>query len=350
MAGIQADPSPIIVDREAGESFAATTITYERWLAENLWERTNGGAWWERVDKAYNGEYPVVLAPGELYEVGVFVEGHGPTSSDPIRVAWLMVGCIWKKPEGRNLISDQNRGFGGTWYFHQVHTTVDTNIVTIGVSRKKPTVDSNGFPHLKETDGAPTAPLTTTNDHWVEIKPLVPGNDYFFAVVVADKFGNWDVRMEEFTTLQRKITVQFQTLHIFNDGDPFGDGEGEFWFRVYDPATPLGEFHLPTQDIDDWWETDRPYPLGFVHLGNFEIVQPGKEGITVESRGAEHDGFLESDEVSNFNFVSLPFPTGRFVETVTNRKFRMDCRAELEDDDFHFGVDVVWSVEYGLGP
>ena len=181
------------------------------------------------------------------------------------------------------------------------------NIVTIGVSRKKPTVDSNGFPHLKETDGAPAAPLTTTNDHWVEIKPLVPSNDYFFAVVVADKFGNWDVRMDEFTTLQRKITVQFQTLHIFNDGDPFGDGEGEFWFQVYgEPGKPFEDFHLPTQDIDDWWETDRPYPLGFAHLGKFEIVQPGKENITVHSQGAEHDGLV-------IRLTSVSFSAGQLV-------------------------------------
>jgi hypothetical protein len=359
MTQIKADISPIVVDKEAGKTSGTTTINYDKERREELWEKTNGANWLQinvhvrtgLGDEAnFAGAYPITLKPGGTYEVSVFAAGHGPLSTDPILVTALKIFCLWKKPEVRNLITDQNRSTGGTWHRHQVGTSVPTNIVTIGVSRKAPQVDSNGIPHLQMPDGEPTAPLTTTNNHLVEIKPLFPGNHYFFAVVVADAFGNWDVKQEEFTCLRRKITVEFQTIHIFNDGDPSSYGEGEFWFRVHKGAfnqpKVIQDFHLPTQDIDDWSETDRPYPVGFAHVGSLEVVEPGEQNVGVSSWGIEHDGALDFDEGASSLGTFLPIPTGRFVENVSNNSLKMDCPTSTVDDDFHYGVDVRWSVEY----
>jgi hypothetical protein len=356
MALLVATPDIIVVDKEAGATSGSTDIQYTKEREEELWERLPGAGWTlinvhvrtgkgDEADLA--GEYSITLKPGLMYEVGIFEMDHGPLSTDPNRLADLKVFCLWKKPEDRALITDENRGWGGTWYRHQVATKVPTNIVLIGVSQKPPTFDSNALPRLTDMEGAPTAPLSTDTNHVVEINPLAPGNRYFFAVVVADAFGNWDVRQDKFTTLRRKLTVQFPTLHIYNDGDPFGHGEGEFWFRVSEGGRSTQEFHLPTQDIDDWSETDRPYPLGFAYLGVPKVIERGEEAVTVFSWGLEHDGFLESDEAAqSFRPAPLPLPVGQGVETVINKSFLMDCPVATSGDDFHYGVEVQWSVEY----
>jgi hypothetical protein len=358
-AAITASVNPIIVNKQAGESSGTTTIKYIKERRDELWERMNSGTWTQinvhvrtgLGDEAdSSGSYLQALSPGIIYEVGMFEDGHGPLSSDPIRQAFLTVFCLWKKPGVLNLISDMNRATGGTWHSHQIATKVPTNIVIIGCSRTKPVLDSNGIPLLQSPDGEPTAPLTTSNNHIVEIKPLLPGNDYFFAVVVVDAFGNWDVKQETFTTLKRKLIVQFKTLHVYNDGDPMGHGEGEFWFRVHHgPANQpkvIEDFHLPVMDIDDWGETDRPYGLSITHLGGFETVQPGEERVSVASWGLEHDGVLEADEGAGAFGTDLQLPSGRFVETVINNSMLMDCPHTTDDDDFHYGIDVFWSVEY----
>ena len=362
MAELKADPSPVVVDNELGESKGTTTIYYLKDLAQELWERTDGGSWLQinvfkrtrnkEREAEFRGQYDIALKPGQFYEVAVFNSNRGPLPFiDPGLVAELKVFALWKKPENRKLITDQNSFWGGTWHLRHLHTNVPTNIVTIGVSRDAAEFDGNGIPSFKLSDGAPTAPLTTANDHFVEIKPLFAGNDYFFTVVVADVFGNWEVHEAKFTTLRRKITVEFPAIHIYNDGDPSTMGEGEFWFRVYTgkifKTQVIQDFHLPTQDIDDWNETDRPYSVGFAHVGSLEIVEPITQNIGVSSWGVEHDGAFESDEGAGAPLgIFLPIPTGKNVENVTNSFLRLDCPASTVDDDFHYGVDVRWSIEY----
>lgn len=359
MADLTADNNPVIVDKEAKETNGKTVIHYRKEALEELWERYTLGSWspinvHERTglgDKAdFDGTYQIVLKPGEVYEVAVYEAIHGPLSTDPILRTALKVFCLWKKPEVRKLITDQNSETGGTWHHHQVATNVPTNIVTIAASRQPPFIDSAGIPYIKSPDGGPTQPLTFTNNHSVDILPLFAGHHYFFIVVVADTFGNWEVVQQEFTTLRRKLTVEFPTIHIYNDGDPFGHGEGEFWFRVYkgesNQPEVIEDFHLPTQDIDDWSETDRPYPVGFSHVGEFEVVQPGKAEVKVSSWAIEHDGAFESNEGAASIDRDLQLPAGPFVENVTNSSLLMDCPTST-DDDFHYGVEVRWSVEYG---
>jgi hypothetical protein len=51
--------------------------------------------------------------------------------------------------------------------------------------------------------------------------------------VVTDAFGNWEIAWETFTNKSRQLTVQFPTIHIYNDGDPGSYGEEEFLFRRF---------------------------------------------------------------------------------------------------------------------
>ena len=168
-------------------------------------------------------------------------------------------------------------------------------------------------------------------------------------MLVADAFGNWDVRQRQFTTLRRVFQVRFPKITVLNDGDPFSDGEGEFWFRVssgpqFNPQV-IEEFHQSTMDIDDWSENGRPYAMGFAHMGKLTVVTPETAEISVSSWGVEHDGFLESDEAAQSSDRQLPFPVGPFIENA-NGTFTMDCPVASDGDDFHYKADVEWSVTY----
>ncbi|HEY0078682.1 MAG TPA: hypothetical protein VGB73_08550 [Pyrinomonadaceae bacterium] len=355
MASLKAEPDIIVVDEDDGETYGNAEIKYQKEPYQELWERTPGSGWeqinvhvrtkvGDEADTA--GRYEITLKPGEVYEVGIYDDDYGPLKGNPHPRANLKVYCLWKKPKVRSLITDRNQDTGGTWHWHQVGTNVPTNIVAIGVSQKPPTLDSNGIPRLIDVEGGPAALLGLTTNHSVEILPLSPGNHYFFVAVVSDVFGNWDVLEVEFVTLRRKLTIEFATLHIYNDGDGSSVGEGEFWFGVYEGEQIVKEFYLPTHDIDDWSESDRPYPVGFAHIGVPTVVQTGQAGVRVDSHGIEHDGLFENNEAAGFLPVFVPIPSGRYVETVTNEVFRMDCPIATVDDDFHYGVDVRWSVEY----
>ena len=263
---------------------------------------------------------------------------------------FLKVYCLLKNPETRNLITDQNQQTGGTWHFHQIHTDVPTSIIMIGSSRVPPVSDGAGIPHLIQPDGAPSEPLGFTTDHKVDLLPLLPGKHYFFVALVADSFGNWEALLLEFDTLRRQLTVEFPKMHIYNDGDPATYGEGEFWFQVFHrmiltKAAVIEEFHLPEQDIDDWGKTDRPYPVGFAHIGALLPVREGEAEVWVRSWAIEHDG-LDADEGARSKDTWLPLPAGQGVENVPSANLLLDCPTSTTDDDFHYGVDVTWSVAY----
>ena len=260
------------------------------------------------------------------------------------------VHCIWKRPEERNLITDHNEAVGGTWYARQTHTNVATSIVEIGVSRTRPFFDADGIPHLKSPEGAPTSPLTTTQNHFVELNPLRPGNHYFFLVLVTDTFGNWDFEEAELTDAPAKAHRRLSHDAHLQRRRSGSVRRGRVLVRAYSGSPPqpqiIEEFHLPTQDVDDWGETDRPYSIGIAHAGGFEVVDPGEERCR-SARGASST--TERSRTTNKRGPSTPccrsLPVDSWKRSPT-RTFFMDCPTATVGDDFHFGVDVKWSVDY----
>ncbi|MCK1546926.1 hypothetical protein IVB12_34640 [Bradyrhizobium sp. 179] len=358
MTALSALPDVVVVDVDAGQTSGDTTISYKKDPEDDLWELVPGRSW-SRVNPHVRtglgdiadkeGSWSITLVPGQSYELGVFERGHGPLSIDPIRRATLLVFCLVKKPRERGLITDENRGFGGTWYFHQIHTRVPTSVVSFAVSRTPPVIDADGIPHPVSPEGDPSAPfIQGMMDHKADLLPLFPGNRYFFSAVVVDSRGDWEVRQDQFTTLRRVLNVEFPTLHIFNDGDPFDHGEASFTFRVFsgpvNQPTVIKDFDRATQDIDDWGETDRPYAMSFAHFGTpLAVADENEMSVSVASWGVEHDGFLEEDEAASNWGTRLPLPVGR-NENVVQTTFLMDC--PTSNGDFHYGVNVRWSVSY----
>ncbi|HET7399640.1 MAG TPA: hypothetical protein VFJ94_14075 [Intrasporangium sp.] len=361
MAKLEAQTNPLIVDREAGDPDASTTITYDKLDDEVLWLRPPGGGWTSPNPFVLTGQptadrtgtFVVTLTPGQIHDVAIFQRDRVPIDDQVVQTraeAFLKVFCLWKEPENRTLVTDENSETGGTWHGHHIHTNVATSLAVVGASRTPPLLDANGIPHLVGADGGPAFPAGFGIDHVVELRPLLPGNHYFFTALVTDTFGNWEVMARQFTTLRRQLTVEFPTLHVFNDGDSSSHGEAHFTFRVMhgSPQSPkvIQDFDRPTADIDDWGETDRPYSLGFAHVGAPTTVHVEEQEVWVASWGTEEDGFLESDEGAGNFGVRLPLPAGKNLESVSNAPLFLDCPPTTTGDDFHYGVDVRWSVGY----
>jgi hypothetical protein len=355
---LNADVNPILFDTSNGSSNGPSKVTYQKESFQELWARPPGSGWvrkdleiasLEGTKARVHGDFNVSLTPGQSYEVGIYAGGSGPDTPDPTALASLTIWGLFKQGR-RQLIVEDGGVTGGTWHTRQLTTNVPTRIMWIGASRTAHEVIDE-IPHLVDPDGGPTLPLlTSATNHKVEINPLLPGNHYFFAAVLTDGAGGWDLATDEFNTRRRKLTVQFPTVHIHNDGDPATYGEGEFWFRVSEGRafgySVLQEFHLPTQDIDDWGETDRPYAVGFAHVGLPQSVAAGQERVFVTSWGTEHDGIFDFDEGAGFRDTTLPLPVGDGKETAINQFLNVDCPPSTVGDDFHYSVDVIWSVEY----
>jgi hypothetical protein len=357
MATLSAAPDLIVVDKSTGSSTGNAEISYSKDTNfDDLWERTGTGPWTfinvhvrtGRGDEADgSGHYPVTLSPGQIYQLAVFQKDHGPSNTDPIMVKTLLVFCVWKKPTGVPLITDQNRDTGGTWHFHQIHTGIPTSLVTLGVSQVKPTTDANGIPHFANTEGMSMTPPGFTTDHQHEITPLLPGHHYFFVALVTDTLGNWDFKVEEFDTKQRTVSVKFTQMIIYDDGDDLNTGEGEFWFDIYDAKVLAKSFHQNTMAIDDWSGTGRPYAISFgPHVIGPKRVDLGKEWIGVSSHAVEHDGLFEVDDkaATLLGPRQLPIPHGRFNEAVTNKVLFVDCQPT--SGSLHYSVKTEFSVNY----
>lgn len=360
MATLEAKTTPLVVDRDAGETDATTSVRYEKHDHEVLWLRSPGTGWFApnvfvltgEATAEQRGTFFVRLAPGEIQDVAVFQEGRPPIEEQVVQTraeAFLKVFCLLKAPEARTLVTDRNEETGGTWHARRLHTDVMTSLVMIGASRQPPYVDPDGMPHLVHPDGGPAFPGAFTDDHAVELRPLLPGHHYFLAAVVADVFGNWEAVIAEFDTLKRQVTVGFPTLHVYDDGDPHAHGEASFRFRVMHPPvqqpTVLRDFERPMADIDDWNETDRPYPLGYSYQSALAPVRDGEQQVWVASWGTEEDGIGESDEAAGNWGEPLSIPSGRGLEDVPHAHLLLDCPSTT-DDDFHYGVEVTWSVVY----
>jgi hypothetical protein len=359
MSDIQASPNPIVVDNTISppEADGMTRIKYDKQAAEELWERKPGMGWtlvptYDEGD--ISGRYDVILRPGQSYAAGVFSPTFGPNSKDP-RGTTVTVFAVLKKPSARPLITDHSGTGGGTWLRHGVKTTVPTTLFIAGASRTRPNRDSSELPTLIDPDAVSPNPLGSSVSHDIELKPLVPGHHYFVTLMVVDDVGNWEVLDVEQDSLRRKMTVEFSTIHIQNDGDrDFFDaqnvGEAEFWFRVSAgdegrAHNTLKEFHLPEMDIDDADFLGQPYSVGFAYVElEPQSIPPGRTQVWVNSTAIEDDSPFGEEGAGFIEGRRLDLPIGP-GEKVPSKVYQLHCPTST-GDDFWYNVDVTYSVDY----
>ncbi|MRG55284.1 hypothetical protein GF108_06765 [Phyllobacterium sp. SYP-B3895] len=342
------------------------SINYKKDESEEAWENIGGG-WigpakvYERVgtkDAGVRGALTAKLTPGKIYQLCITRVGEGPLTERYEPQAFATVFCLRLKSSEKALVQEYALDFGGTWSWHKIVTLVKTYIAEAGVSRGSILFDGQGIPTFNPnlTEGSlEPKPLLITN-HVMEFPGLLPGQNYFFAFLVMDPSGQWEVYQGKthpyfFTTLRRQLSVEFSTIHVYNDGDWATTGEARIQMGVIGATKPDPRYEWSNDELDDWGETDRPYALGYRYDGRPETVErePPEslfEALRVDvwSNGKEND-FVLLDDLAMSGRQSLPLPIGR-GESIANQTCLLDCPGAYAGDIFHYGIDVIWSVTY----
>ena len=352
-----------------------------------LWERTVGQQWTPipldppRIisspsgNAKQDGSFSQTLKPGQVYQVVLYNGSIDPNVVDPDGAsreqrpdASVTVMALLKDPERTNLIVDQARGIGGTWFRKVVQTTVPTFFV-LQAGDRAPFADTDGLERFQ-------APLVTVFDlpgtqHDRLIEPLLPGNPIFSLMRVIDDDGNWQTAVDLFLTKQRKVTISFDVLHVINDGAE-GDTTAEFRIWVMEGGSVAHGYFFG--NVDTFKITDRPSPgdedqelIPLAPLCPTFVLGP-----TVVTHDTEEVGILTrglifrtvgANEHSR-NFFSLgdafpdalggnalvpsralfPFPTGA-AETVQDVPLVVRTTPE-GDVEFEYDVTARFTVEY----
>lgn len=93
MAELEAKTNPVIVDREAGETLSATTVSYQKSDFDVLWLRPPGGGWSPQnpfsltgqPDAERTGHFTVGLEPGQIYDIAIFKDDRQPIDEQVVQ-------------------------------------------------------------------------------------------------------------------------------------------------------------------------------------------------------------------------------------------------------------------------
>lgn len=358
MVRLLAHDNPVVIDNLATppKTTGTTQIEWSKGPFDEMWERLPGAAW-TQVDETRGNPYLVTLSAGQVYRAGVFPVDNGPDDPDPSQLADLVVNAVLRGPGVTELIVSRDENTGGTWHRRTYTTSVPTRLIPIGPSLTPLAFDADGIPRVEETpevvpavtdaSGTLVNVLAPRTEHWVNLEPLAPGNEYFFACMFVDAAGNWEVDDRSFVTRMRKLMVRFPSVKIKNDGDPLSSSSATFIFRVSagDDARArhiLEEFNQGELDIDD----GQTYSMGFAYVEvEPQAVPPDRSAIWVHSWGTDIDGFLEANEPAGDFGEKLSLPTGP-AETILNGTMTMDCPPSADGADFHYTVKVDFTAEY----
>ena len=383
-----ADPSLIVVDTEAGQVSGSTSITYSSGEGRVfLWFRvlrvdgsTLTGDTWERKVLGppevtncpssgcdFAGAYSVTLQPGQVWEGRLYLQ----VESDPNdaatkeeRVATLVVAAIAMLPSQQDLLGDLDRAVGGT-YFKMAVNTLEPTFCIIQVANTAPVTGPDGIERLLNTTRQQSFQLHTEFDDLVPFgfnhnflvesheRSLLPGNDYHVLVRAFDAFGNWDTHTEPFTARLCTVTIDFDEIHIVNDGVP-GDGTGHFQIsvQVLPTSLPVAVCSFGPVDISDSpdpGEGEKEH-IPLVASGCPPFVLPPTKitdpsfAVRVFTRGHVETTFGEADTARNLG-QDFPFPEG-IKEKVNHRLFATRATPEDPDDEFTFDVKTRVTVDY----
>jgi hypothetical protein len=401
---LKAFPDMVFINRKGGLNTGTTHIVYTRdaigSLLPILWHRFVGTTW-KRIqlstpfilnspsgDPQRDGEFPVTMHAGQVYQVLMYhypqQEFVNPNKVDPTDPtinfedkpdALLTVVAMLKDPERMDFIVDNRQGFGGTWFSRGADTTVPTSFM-LQVSKNPPFKDNAGVERFLAPMITVFNPSSMSHDGVIE-RFLLPGNNYFFLMRLVDDDGNWQIVSDQFRTKQRTVTIDFEVLHIINDGAQ-GDTTAEFRIWVMEGNLSVKDYFFG--DVDNFPITDRPDPdkrdMEFIPLGDqvshaASFCAPfilGPKDITentneigILTRGLIFRAFPNTNEHAS-NFVlgdDFPNPTAS-VPPEARFRFRtglgenmqqhvplvVRARPQTDDVEFEYDVTMFFTVHY----
>lgn len=385
---LMAYPDVVVIDRKAGATNGTTNVVYAGIPGTNppiLWERIVGSPWIRvpirppRIrfsrsgDPAQDGMFTMTLKPGQVYQVAMYYDTDptDPNVKDPNTAnkkerspdQLITVYARLKDPERTDLLTSEDQNIGGT-FFQKVALTRMPTLFLLEVDMIPPYLDADGVPQFVAPKAIALDLPGNTHDRLAE--PLFPGNDYFFLMRLIDEDGNWQVVSGKFRTKQRKVTINFQELHIINDGAP-GDTTAEFRIWVVEGGMTVKEYFFG--DVENFDISDRPSPGEEHHehiplkrmlepflLGPNDVTETTND-VAILTRGLCHHNVGSDDWTMNFygdpdnprkfayQHDTFPFPTG-INEKISNFPFIVRTWYHLADVEFEYSVTSHFTVEY----
>jgi hypothetical protein len=315
-------------------------------------------------DPDIDGYFLTPMTGGGLYQVRLYSDpsidpnSQDPNNPEPRPDAAITIPFMLKSGMAQ-LITSQDQNAGGTWYRKTVATNKPTYFF-LQVGNSPPFTDAEGTRRLFPVLGAGNQMLSAQHDLQLQ-PPLLAGNNFFALGLVVDETGKWQVFENTFVTKQRKVTLNFGTLNIINDGAVSGGNTAEFNIWVREGNNTIAHFFFG--NVDNFDISGMPViPLAGqgctpVVIGPKQITSNNHDvGILVRGLCA-HTVALNEPSANYFpssHFPDglptpekdkFPFTTGS-AESVSGVAFVVKARPEITGNKFAFDVTATVTVEY----
>jgi len=304
----------------------------------------------------------------DLYQVRLYREGEGKATGDGNVLDQLNFPCV---------LSDSGRSDFLTKCADapQVDITAGGTFVTLAfagskltmsrvqLAKKEPFLGMAGFPVVPDKSVVASTHSESTGPKFLHKlalsdKRMLPGNTFFFVILVWDSNGNWDFVWDPaaatppalpkpITTKQRSTDIRLTKLYYLNDSDDLSDGEGYFSLIVQHNAPPAEPDVMPfdVTDFASGTSLDLVPPLGKTY--GPEVVTGDIQDVSVAVFGKDEDSglFAGDSDTAGTVLTPLQFPIGEGKEEVIDRLLSMES-GRIGGEELHFVAEVLYSVTY----
>ena len=293
------------------------------------------------------------MAPGQIMNFKLL--RPNPDTKEGSELAHLQVIAVLDtarigKPNF--LIDDagMTKEVGGTYYFRELKASVKCMMV-MRLSKYQPVTHdttTGAFVMAYETDWKSSIHQF---NHQLEATPIDPGMLYWCVIRLIDETGAWWEFLDgpsdvtPFMCKRRQVTVAWEGVRFTSvDGS---DADTNIRFQLLEGDNILAADvlqHFNGVNDGDVRATDPAKSAIWWRVGP-KAVDDGTRKMWVDTWGTEFGGFADpSEHTRRGPRQEIYFPTGRAVERVIGYKFSL--YREDPSEDFRYGVDVQYSIEY----
>jgi hypothetical protein len=301
-----------------------------------------------------------------LYQVRLYREGEGNAAGVGNVLDQLNFPCVLEQAGRSNFLTQCAHQpqlaikVGGTF------VSLDFAASKLTMSRaqlatKIPVADVIGLPVFPDGSVVATAHSASTGPKLLHTLALsdarmLPGNSFFFVILVWDSNGNWDFVWDPdvpaplappktITSKKRSVDVRLTKLHYLDDSDSLTNGEGSFTLVVQQKEPPVTKtLGVGTFESGTNLEVIPPVQIT---LGP-EVVTADIRKVSVQVKGVDDDSGtpFDDDDPAATGLIPLDFPTGEGKEEVIDRLLALTGNPSGGDDDLRFVAEVLYSVTY----
>jgi hypothetical protein len=385
MAQLSATPANLMFDSPNAD-LQVTTLNYEpapRGSARRIMMASTDGTNWINIDISDNSgrvESPPIFV-GQVLTVNLYesrgqkIDPRKPTPETSPLASIAILGLL-QGPHDPGWDADGRGMWGGTYYQRVAYSPPDFTCAVLQISLHRPETDvlarlgstntiklyQGFFTYHSFDSSSPTPPEPAVG--------LLPGTTYFATLVLMDSKGQWTYKIEEFTTLRRKVVVSLTMIKVINDGDGSAldndPGEAKFRVSLFEGSTnsmPNWGQHMrdrmevsPTFWLGDdqykVWSVRKPGRGPIMLSHQWEVgprtIRPETQCMELETGGTEFDppfaSEIAGDVAGSEAIVALDFPIGPYEAKFGT--LSVTATPSRAGDTFIYTVEAFYTVTY----